>query len=176
VGVLKKAEKKGAGDVRDELPQWAADLLDRYAMLWRHPHPMLVHFPLVSMILSPVFTVLYLISGYRPFETTAFHLLGVGLAFTVLAMATGFLTWKLNYLARPVFYVVIKVILSAFLLAMVAAAFFWRLIDPHVLASLNGTGGFYFALVLLLLPMVSVVGWAGAELTFPTPKGGRGGR
>ena len=165
VGVLKKEENT---DTR--VPPALARLLVRFPMLRRHPHPMTVHFPIVFMFSTTIFNILYLISGMRTFETSAFHCLGAGVFFTAVAIMTGFYAWWLNFLAVPVKAVTIKKCLASVMLLVAAIALVWRTVDPEVLVGLNGTGYIYLLLVLSVLPLVTVIGWYGAGLTFPVEK------
>ncbi len=162
VGVVKATE---AAEV--ELPAVLSWLLAKFPMLRRHPHPMTVHFPIVFMFSATVFNLLYLATGYRPFEATAFHCLGAGVPFCAVTMLTGFYTWWLNYLAKPFRAVTIKQRLSFLLLIVALAAFIWRLMVPEVLISANGIDYLYLVMILSLLPLVTIIGWFGAELTFP---------
>jgi len=150
-----------------KMPAALTWLLKRYPMLRRHPHPMTVHFPIVFMFSATIFSLLYLITGFRPFETTAFHCLGGGVCFTVITIITGLYTWWLNYLSKPVRAVTIKKRISVVLLIASTIAFIWRLLNVEVLVSLTGAGYIYLLLILSLLPMVTVIGWFGASLTFP---------
>jgi len=142
-------------------------LITRFPMLRRHPHPMTVHFPIVFMTAATVFALLYLATGHTSFETTAFHCLGGGLLFTLVAISTGLYTWWLNYFARPVRAVKIKLRISPLLFGVSLAAFVWRILDPNVLTDLKGAGYLYLLLVISLFPLVTVIGWFGAQLTFP---------
>jgi predicted heme/steroid binding protein/uncharacterized membrane protein len=162
VGVL----KKGAPEER-VMPAWLERLLKAFPVLRRHPHPMVVHFPIVFMFATMGFNLLYLLSGYRPFETTALHCLGGGVLFTPVGIVTGFFTWWLNYLAKPSRGVKIKIYCSLILLAAALAAFIWRMVSPEVLISLGGGSLVYLALVFSLPVLVSVIGWYGAKMTFP---------
>jgi predicted heme/steroid binding protein len=90
--------KKEAEEPR--VPAALAGLIKKYPMLQRHPHPMTVHFPIAFAFSPPVFIFLYLITGVKSFEITALNCLGAGILFTAVAIATGFYTWWLNYLAR----------------------------------------------------------------------------
>lgn len=149
------------------VPAFLSRLISRVPMLRRHPHPMTVHFPIVFMASATVFTLLYLATGIRSFETTAFHCLGGGVLFTIVAILTGLYTWWLNYFAKPVRAVKIKLKVSPLLLLISMVAFIWRLAAPDVLAAISGTGYLYLVLVLSLFPLVTVIGWFGAQLTFP---------
>ena len=47
-----------------------------FPMLRRHPHPMTIHFPIVFMFSTTLFTLLYFLTGVRSFELTALNCLG----------------------------------------------------------------------------------------------------
>ena len=173
VGVLAEPEKAGdQGQQEETTPSGAREFCSRVfkraPLLKRHPHPMVVHFPIVFMISTTVFTVLYFLTGMKSFEVTGWHCLGGGVLFTPVAMATGLFTWWLNYQARPLRPVVIKIILTPILLAVGAAAFVWRWLDPEILARLgHWTGMVYLVLICAQAPLVSLIGWYGAAMTFP---------
>ena len=99
VGVLKEeaaAPEAPAAKTSAAREFWRR-VVHRVPLLRRHPHPMVVHFPIVFMISAPVFTLLYLLTGVKSFEVTGFHCLGGGVLFTPVAMVTGWFTWWLNY-------------------------------------------------------------------------------
>ncbi|HBL24785.1 MAG TPA: cytochrome b5 [Deltaproteobacteria bacterium] len=147
-----------------------SSLLTRFPVLRRHPHPMTVHFPIVFGISVPVFTLLYLISHVTGFEITAFYCLGAGILTTPVAMATGYITWRINYGGRPLRPVSIKKPLSVILLCVYLAAFIWRAAVPGILTPITGASFVYLVLVLILIPLVTMLGWYGASLTFPLPR------
>lgn len=149
-------------------------LLQRFPLLKRHLHPMLVHFPIVFLLSAPAFSLLSLATGNPSFETTAFHCLCGGVLFTPPAILTGLFTWWLNYQARPLTPVRRKLVLAPVLLAVAAAALIWRLVDPEVLhRGVDGPAWLYLGLLLALAPLVIAVGWYGATLTFPLHEGER---
>jgi len=162
VGTLKKAE---ISEIK--IPKTLSWLLAKFPMLRRHPHPMTVHFPIVFMFCTPVFNILYLITGIKAFELTALHCLAGGILFTVVAILTGFYTWWLNYLAKPIRAVIIKRCLAIVMLAIEVIVFVWRIKVPGVLDLFGIASLIYFLLVLSFLPIVTVMGWYGAKLTFP---------
>jgi predicted heme/steroid binding protein/uncharacterized membrane protein len=161
VGTLKKEV------VELEIPQPLAWLLEKVPMLRRHPHPMTVHFPIVFAFSTTIFNILYLVTGIKSLEVTAFHSLGAGILFTVVAIVTGLYTWWLNYLAKPLRAVNIKLTFALILLAVQIITFIWRLKVPHVMESIQGANLIYLLLILSLFPVVVVIGWFGAFLTFP---------
>jgi uncharacterized membrane protein len=66
--------------------------------------------------------------------------------------------------------VIIKQILSWLLLAIATASFIWRIAVPDILVPFGSTSMVYLILILSLVPLVSVIGWFGASLTFPVEK------
>ncbi len=148
-------------------PRWLESVLDRYPFFKRHPHPMTVHFPIVLLIGSPFFTFLYLLTGSKGFEITALNCLGGGLLFSLVVIPTGFFTWWVNYLHRPLRPVLIKIYTSITMFLVGLTAFIWRLADPSIASGRTGASILYFILIFLLLPMILVIAWHGAMLTFP---------
>ena len=165
VGVLKKEPAAG-----QQIPAALETLLTRFPFLRRHPHPMTVHFPIVFMFSTTVFTLIYLLTGVKAFETTAFHCLGAGVLFNIVGILTGLYTWWLNYMAKMLKPVKIKLPLTITMLMVSIILFVWRFNVPDVLEKMNGSGIIYLLLVLKLSAMVMVVGWNGAKMTFPTEK------
>ncbi len=165
VGVI-----KAPGAPMDQVPEFLERIFRRFPMLRRHPHPMTVHFPIVFMLFTTVFNLLYVITGHKPFETTALHCNGAGLLFFPVVILTGLLTWWINYLAKPMRPVNVKIGVSLVLFVVSLITFTWRMARPHVLDGLAGSGLVYLLLVLSLAPLVAVIGWFGAQLTFPFEK------
>ncbi len=158
------------------LPGFIDRFLERHPFFQRHPHPMTVHFPIVFFISAPLFTALFLVTRIDAFEVTALHCLGAALLFSLVVIPTGLFTWWVNYGARPMPQVTIKLTLSIAQFFVGLAAFIWRLADPGVATRGDGANILYVALMLLLLPMVVVVAWYGATLTFPLSKDKRAWR
>jgi uncharacterized membrane protein len=122
------------------------------------------------MLSTTVFNLLYLLTGEKSFETTALHSLGAGIIFIVVAITTGIYTWWLNYMAKMLKPVQIKIPLSLIMLATSVIIFIWRIRVPDVLANLSGVSIIYLLLVLSLAAMVIIIGWFGASMTFPVEK------
>ncbi len=162
VGVLKLKIEKEAG--------FFEPLFKRYPMLRRHPHPMTVHFPLVFMLSATFFTLLYLATGIGPFETTAFHCLAAGTIFTPIVIFTGFLSWWVNYMGKMLRPVTIKMVFSFMLMIVSVSLFSWRIMVPDIITSFRAVSIIYLLLIISLSPMVIIIGWHGAKLTFPIEK------
>jgi predicted heme/steroid binding protein/uncharacterized membrane protein len=169
VGVLKEeAPALEAVPKTSAAREFCHRVVKRVPLLRRHPHPMVVHFPIVFMIAAPVFSLLSLITGVKSFEVTGFHCLGGGVLFTPVAMVTGWFTWWLNYESRLLKPVVIKLILSPVLLLAGTFAWVWRYLHPEILAEFPGWPSLvYLGLLCALMPLVGAIGAYGAELTFP---------
>jgi len=149
------------------MPSAISRLFERYPMLRRHPHPMTVHFPIVFMLSATFFNILYLLTGAKSFETTALHCLASGILFFPIVMLTGLFSWWVNYLAKPLRPVTIKITASLVLFVLAIIVFTWRAAVPDILGSFSPASIIYFLLILSFAPLVSIIGWFGAQLTFP---------
>lgn len=142
-------------------------LMRKSPFLRRHPHPMTVHFPIAFATGAVFFLLLYLLTGKVLFENAVHAMNLVGALFTPVAILTGLATWKYNYMLAPLTPVRIKLALSPVLLLQFVAAVVWWMVNPAVLAAGSASAGQFTVLVLSMLPVMGVVGWFGAGLTFP---------
>ena len=165
VGTLKTVEVE-----EQEIPKPIAWLVNRYPWFRRHPHPMTVHFPIVFVFSTTFFNILYLVTGIKAFELTALHCLAGGILFSVVGITTGIYTWWLNYMAKPLKPVKIKLPLTIAMFITEVIIFIWRILQPNILDSVTAASVIYFLLILALVPMITVIGWYGASMTFPVDK------
>jgi predicted heme/steroid binding protein/uncharacterized membrane protein len=161
---------KKQGVAERQMPAIVSRLLKQFPMLRRHPHPMTVHFPIVFMFVTTMFTLLYLVTGIQAFELTALYCLGAGLIFTPVATATGYYAWWLNYLSKPLRPVIIKKRVAVVLLLVEIIAFAWRIAVTDILTPFRLASSIYLILILSLFPLAAVLGWFGASMTFPVEK------
>jgi len=150
-----------------EVPPGLERLLNRFPWLRRHPHPMLSHFPIVFMLSASFFSLVFVITGDRSFDDTAFYCLGGGLVTMPLAVASGLFTHWLNFPGELHKTVHIEIGLSYAVMSIAGVGFFWRWLDPQVLDDLSGINLLYFVLVLALTPLVTANGYFGGLVTFP---------
>ena len=162
VGILKKVAVE-----EPAIPQPIAWLINRFPFLRRHPHPMTVHFPIAFVFATTIFNLIYLVTGVKSFEITALHCLAGAILFTIVGITTGIYTWWLNYMAKPLKAVKIKLPLTILMFIIEVIIFTWRILTPEILDSIHIGSVIYFLLVLSLIPMIMVVGWYGASMTFP---------
>jgi predicted heme/steroid binding protein/uncharacterized membrane protein len=157
VGVL----KKGAPEELKHLPAGLQTLLRKFPMIRRHPHPMVVHFPIALLMASSLFVLLHLIFKNPSFESTSFYLLILGAIASPFAMATGLLTWWINYRLKVTPFIKKKIQFSIFLLIFEVILIFWRSFSSQISSPI------YFIMVVLLTPIVSILGYYGGQMTFP---------
>jgi predicted heme/steroid binding protein/uncharacterized membrane protein len=163
VGTL-KAEK----DPMDEhIPDILLAVYRKIPMLRRHPHPMTVHFPIAFTMLFPVLNLLYLVTGKKSFDISSFHVLVAALLFTPVALLTGPYNWWINYAGKWSRIIAVKMFGSLVLISLILAIFMWRILVPDILLQPSGARIVYIMLSLALVPVVTVLGWFGAKMTFP---------
>ena len=160
VGVL----KKGAPEELKHLPPLLQNLLQKLPMARRHPHPMVVHFPIALLMASSLFILFYLIFKNPSFEITSFYLLILGAIASPFAMVTGLLTWWINYRLKLTLFVKRKIQFSILLLIFEIIVILWRSSNPEI------SNPIYFIMVVLLTPIVSILGYYGGQMTFPAEK------
>jgi predicted heme/steroid binding protein/uncharacterized membrane protein len=160
VGIL----KKGPPEELKHLPPVLQNLLQRFPAARRHPHPMIVHFPLAFLMGSSLFILLHLLFKKPAFEITSFYLFVLGAISSPFAMTTGLLTWWVNYRLKLTLFVKRKIQLSILLLILEIILIFWRGSNPAI------TNPLYFILMILLAPIVGLLGYYGGKMTFPVEK------
>jgi uncharacterized membrane protein len=128
---------------------------------------MTVHFPISFLLAAPFFTLLYLVTGIKTLDTTAIHLLGLGILSAGVAISTGWYTWWLNYFAKPLRPVNIKKPLSLFTMCLSFILYIWRLFSPNLLESMGAASVMYLIMLFSIVPILMIIGWFGASMTFP---------
>ncbi|MGC8604106.1 MAG: DUF2231 domain-containing protein, partial [Desulfomonilaceae bacterium] len=142
--------------------------LEKRPFFRRHPHPAVVHFPLALLMISSLIEIIAIITQSNKTEWAAYLLLIIGLASLPVAMATGYLTWWLNYEAiespvvrqkkrlawLAVTWGVLALIIRTFILTDPL-----NISDPMLIA--------YLSLIVSLSVLVATIGFLGGKLTFP---------
>ena len=157
VGIL----KKGAPEELKHLPPMLQNLLQRFPMAKRHPHPMLVHFPIAFLMAASLFILLHLLFGNHSFETVSLYLLILGAISSPFAMATGLFTWWVNYRLKLTHFVKRKIQLSIVLLIFEIILILWWSWNTEI------SNPIYFIMMLILTPIVTLLGYYGGQMTFP---------
>ena len=160
VGVL----KKGIPAELKHLPPFFQNLLQQFPMARRHPHPMVVHFPIAFLMAASLFVLLYHLFQNPSFEITSFYLLILGAISSPFAMATGLFTWWINYRLKLTHFVKRKIQLSILLLIFEIILILWRSANSEI------SNPIYFVMMFLLTPFVILLGYYGGQMTFPSEK------
>ena len=158
VGIL----KKGAPEELKHLPPILQNLVQRFPMARRHPHPMIVHFPIAFLMGASLFVLLHLLFQKPSFEIVSFYLLILGAISSPFAMATGLFTWWVNYRLKLTLFVKRKIQLSILLLIFEIILIFWRSFSIKI------SNPIYLIIMLLLPPIVALLGYYGGQMTFPS--------
>lgn len=156
--------KKGPPEELKHLPLFLQNFVQRFPMARRHPHPMVVHFPIALLMASSLFVILYLIFRNLSLETASFYLFILGAISSPFAMATGLLTWWINYRLNLNYFVKRKIQLSILLIIFEMILILWRSSNPEISSPV------YFVMMILLTPIVALLGYYGGQLTFPVEK------
>jgi predicted heme/steroid binding protein/uncharacterized membrane protein len=162
VGVL----KEGPPEELKHLPSYVQTFLQQFPMARRHPHPMVVHFPIAFLMGASLFVLLHLLFQNPSFEITSFYLLIIGAISSPFAMGTGIFTWWVNYRLKLTHFVKRKIQFSLLLLCFEVILIAWRSSDAKV------SHPVYAFMMLLLTLLVALLGYYGGQMTFPpeTPR------
>jgi predicted heme/steroid binding protein/uncharacterized membrane protein len=160
IGVL----KKGPPEELKHLPLALQKLFQEIPMARHHPHPMLVHFPIAFLMGASLSILLHILFENRFFELSSLYLLILGAISSIFAIASGLLTWWVNYRLRLTYFVKKKIQLSILLAILEIVLISWRSTVPEMSNTL------YFILMFLLAPNVTLLGYYGGQITFPAEK------
>jgi len=160
VGIL----MKGPPEELKHLPVFLQRFLQRYPMGRRHPHPMVVHFPIALLMAASLFIILTLVLQKRSFEVTSYYLLILGAISSLFAVGTGFLTWWINYALKHNVLVTRKIQLSILLFVIEIVLIFWRVLQVEI------SNPVYCILMILIAPIVGLIGYYGGRLVYPVEK------
>jgi predicted heme/steroid binding protein/uncharacterized membrane protein len=161
VGLLKKEPPEEL----KHLPSFLQHLLQQFSMVKRHPHPIMVHFPIAFLIGSSLFLLLHFFLRKPSFETTSYYLLVLGTIASPFAIATGALTWWINYRLRLSRLIRRKIQLSTVLIILEIVLIAWRSSRPE--EALQTIHPLYLILGLCLTPLVFFLGYYGGQMAFP---------
>ena len=163
--VLKNLPRVGTlKEDRRGIPPFVLALIRHYPVLRRHPHPFVVHFPMVFLFGAALFMVLYLLRPkMAPFEQMAFAMLILGIIFTPPAIVTGLWSWWLVYNLEVHQEILYKIVLAIVLLLTEVVCLLLRMGHPF---EKNARGWIYFGLMLFIAADALTVGYFGGKLTY----------
>lgn len=167
VAILKEKQATVEQEVKLPIPQWIANILNKYPFFKRHPHPMVVHFTMVYFITAPILLLwYYLISPSKSLLDAIFYMHVLGTISLPFAIFTGWLSWKINYLGKPIGYITRKIILTIVVLIFDIIVLLSLIYQPDILVSPQGVQIFIPVLIFSYLPVVSIIGQHGGQLVY----------
>jgi predicted heme/steroid binding protein/uncharacterized membrane protein len=164
VGTLKIAKEQ---EIRPPLPNWLNNIFDKYPFLKRHPHPMVVHFPMAFFIAASIFLLwYYVISPARPLLDTILYMHILGTLSLPFALITGWLSWQVNYLGKRISNVTRKIIFSIVVLIFDIIVLISIAGNLEMLVNPQGVQLVIPIMIFLYLPIVAFIGQQGGDLVY----------
>jgi len=153
------------------VPDWLNQFLEDHPFFKRHPHPMVVHFPMAFFITAPLFLAWYYwITPLHGLLDAIFYLYILGTLSLLAAIGTGLLTWMVNYLGKPNPLILRKAIFSFILLFFDLIVLMALIKKPDILQNPSGGEWIIPILIFLGLPLAAIIGEHGGRLVFPVLK------
>jgi predicted heme/steroid binding protein/uncharacterized membrane protein len=164
VGTLKTEKEQ---EVRPPLPNWLNNIFDKYPFLKRHPHPMVVHFPMAFFMTATIFLFwYYVINPTRSLLDAIFYMHILGTLSLPFAIMTGWLSWKVNYLGKRIGNITRKITFSIVVLIFDIIVLVSIAGNLEMLVSPQGAQILIPIMIFLYLPIVSFIGQQGGDLVY----------
>ncbi len=164
VGQLVQPARNSSTGLRGSLEE----LLEKHPFFRRHPHPAIVHFPLGLLMIAPILQIAALVTRSSSTEWAAYLLLLIGSVSIVGSIATGYMTWVVNYEASDSKIIKSKRRMAWLALALAVVAFYTRTFVVNDPLQFNDTFVLLYTLnVIGLSASVGYTGFLGGKLTFP---------
>jgi predicted heme/steroid binding protein/uncharacterized membrane protein len=132
-----------------------------------HLHPISVHFSIAYSVAIPLLSVLYVLTGGVSFETASYYMLLLGFLSAPVAALSGFFSWKVTYEGRMTRIFARKLIFAVVLLVVITMCFLWRILNPGILIGGTELSYVYLAMIVSLVPIVTILGYYGGEIVYP---------
>jgi predicted heme/steroid binding protein/uncharacterized membrane protein len=146
------------------VPSFLLNLIRDYPILRRHPHPFIVHFPMVFLSGGALFMLLHLMRPkMAPFEQMAFVMLILGIIFTPPAIVSGLWSWWIVYNLEVEPEILYKIVLAILLLLTEVACLLLRIGHPF---EKNARGWTYFGLMFFIAADALATGYFGGKLVY----------
>lgn len=143
---------------------------DRYRQLYSkfHPHPIVLHYPMGLIGFSAVMLFLFLLTGNRNFEHASYYSLFGGVLTTFPTIASGVLSWWINYEMIMTNIFKNKIISSLALVLVSSFALIIRILIPDVALGSDFLSYLYIASVFISVPIMTVAAYNGGKITWPS--------
>ncbi len=164
VGTVKIEKEQ---EIRPPLPNWLNNIFDRYPFLKRHPHPMVVHFPMAFFMAATIFLFwYYVISPAQPLLDSILYMHILGTLSLPVTLLTGWLSWQVNYLGKTIGNITRKIILSIVVLIFDVIVLISIAGNLELLANPQGNQILIPIMIFLYLPIVAYIGQQGGDLVY----------
>jgi len=164
VGTLKAEQEQ---EVRPPLPNWLNSFFEKYPFFKRHPHPMVVHFPMAFFMAATIFLFwYYVISPSRPLLDSIFYMHILGTLSLPVTLLTGWLSWQVNYFGKPIGNITRKIIFSIVILIFDVIVLLAIAGNLELLANPQGIQIVIPIMIFLYLPIVAYIGQQGGDLVY----------
>lgn len=131
-----------------------------------HPHPMLIHFPMGLLGFVVIMQGMFLYMKKDSFELASVYALVVAVLFMFPTIASGMVSWWVNYELTVNKLFMNKLIFSFVLLVMGIVELYIRYSIPDVAYGAGGMSMFYHFMLLANIPVLAVVGFNGGKLSW----------
>ena len=169
-GVLDRFEI--VGEYVEERPQTTREFPEPPRLVRRlldyHPHPISTHFPIGLGIAGSFFVLLSLIFDADSLGQAAFYNLILAMVAAPLSAGAGVLSWRYNYGGRWTRIFRGKFLLSILLIVILVSAVAVRAAFFEGNEASTVASALYYALALLVAPIVITLGRLGGKITFPS--------
>ncbi len=133
-----------------------------------HPHPMFIHFPIALFLFSMMLQTLFLVTGLRSFELSAYYSLSFATLMMFPSILSGFLSWWINYDMTATTIFKNKIIFSFILLLLGTAEVIVRSLYADISLGGNYTSLLYNILLYVNVPITGFIAYNGGKITFPS--------
>jgi predicted heme/steroid binding protein/uncharacterized membrane protein len=146
---------------RDETP--LERLISRIEKM--HFHPISVHFTSAYSVAVSLFTFLYLLFPYPPFDLTAWFMLILALMAAPASILTGTFSWKTSFRGKMNHIFRMKITWALMLFIVLVIAFALRFTHASI-SDMGGARDLYIVLALFLAPAVTILGYYGGKIAY----------
>jgi len=159
-----------AGELEKQAPLPGEQTREQFRKLYAkyHPHPVSIHFPMGVFFFSALMQGLFLLTGIRSLESSAFYALLFAALATPPAMAAGLFSWWVNYEMALTAIFRNKLVFSAVALTLSLVALIIRVANPDMASVGGGALWAYSAVVFAIIPSIFFVAYNGGKITWPS--------
>lgn len=138
---------------------------DLYSKL--HPHPVFIHYPMGILYFGAFMLLLYFFTKNPSFEKASFYALVVGTLAIFPAVASGLISWWLNYDLTMTKVFKNKIIFSCILLILTIPLAVARILVPDLVTAGSFATFIYTCGYFVSIPVLTFIAYNGGKITWP---------